>query len=170
MLIRAATAKTNAPRRYDHIKAAPIAGTMGAEITGVDLRDLSEAAFREIEQALADHLAIFILDQDLSVEQLEAFTQRFGAFGADPFIEGMKDHPHVLHVRKEANEMAPVVFGGLWHSDWSFLDKPPDLIDAETSQQKSRLSASSSRLSAVAEAGARASSRSWRRLGPISTG
>ena len=125
MLIRAATAKTNAPRRYDHIKAAPIAGTMGAEITGVDLRKLGDAAFSEIEQALADHLAIFILDQDLSVEELEAFTQRFGAFGADPFIEGMKDHPHVLHVRKEANEMAPVVFGGLWHSDWSFLEKPP---------------------------------------------
>ncbi|MEZ5929679.1 MAG: TauD/TfdA family dioxygenase [Parvularculaceae bacterium] len=60
-----------------------MAGTMGAEITGVGLRDLSEAAFREIEQALADHLAIFILDQDLSVEQLEAFTQRFGAFSAD---------------------------------------------------------------------------------------
>ena len=42
MLIRAATAKTNAHRRYDHIKAAPIAGTMGAEITGATPSDAGE--------------------------------------------------------------------------------------------------------------------------------
>lgn len=125
MLIRAATARTNAPRRYDHIKIEPIAGAMGAEISGVDVRDISEAAFVEIKQALADHLAVFILDQDLSVEDQERFTLRFGAFGADPFIEGMAGHPHVLHVRKEADEMAPMIFGGLWHSDWSFLETPP---------------------------------------------
>ncbi len=125
MLIRAATARTNAARDYKHIEVAPIAGTMGAEITGVDLTAMNEAAFEEIKTALADHLAVFILGQDLSVEEMETFTQRLGAFGPDPFIEGMKDHPNVLHVRKEADEMAPMVFGGAWHSDWSFLPEPP---------------------------------------------
>ena len=125
MLIRAATARTNAPRKYDHIEVAPIAGTMGAEISGVDVRNISEAAFEEIRTALADHVAVFILGQDLSVEDMERFTERFGQFGDDPFIKGMDDHPHVLHVKKEAKEMLPVVFGGLWHSDWSFLETPP---------------------------------------------
>lgn len=126
MLIRAATAKTNAPRRYGHIKVEPIAGTMGAEISGVDAERLSDAAFEEIETALADHLAVFVLgQQDLNLDALERFAARFGAFGDDPFIEGMPDRPHVLHVRKEATEMLPVVFGGLWHSDWSFLETPP---------------------------------------------
>ena len=125
MLIRAASAKNNAPRDYTHLKVQPLAGTMGAEITGVDLRDLSGEAFAEIEAALADHLAIFILDQNLSVEELEALTARLGEFGDDPFIEGMPDHPHVLHVVKEADEKMPLVFGGAWHSDWSFLDRPP---------------------------------------------
>lgn len=125
MLIRAATAKTNAPRKYDHIEVRPIAGTMGVEISGVDVRAMGQAAFAEIETALADHIAIFILGQDLPVDELERFTARFGKFGSDPFIEGMKDHPHVLHVKKEAKEMLPVVFGGLWHSDWSFLETPP---------------------------------------------
>lgn len=125
MLIRAATARTNAPRQYDHIRVQPISGALGAEIEGVDVRDLSDAAFVEIRQALADHVAIFILGQDLSIEDQERFTLRFGTFGADPFVEGMPDHPHVLHVRKEADEMAPFVFGGAWHSDWSFLKTPP---------------------------------------------
>ncbi|MEQ1931780.1 MAG: TauD/TfdA family dioxygenase [Parvularculaceae bacterium] len=125
MLIRAATAKTNASRKSDHIKVDPIAGTMGAEISGVDVRDMSAAAFEEIKTALADHIAVFILGQDLSVEEMERFTSRFGAFGDDPFIKGMDEHPHVLHVKKEAKEMLPVVFGGLWHSDWSFLEAPP---------------------------------------------
>lgn len=125
MLIRAATAKTNAPRKYDLIRVRPIAGTMGAEISGVDVRDMGEAAFAEISQALADHIAIFIEGQDLSVAEMERFTLRFGAFGSDPFIEGMPEHPNVLHVRKEASEVLPVVFGGLWHSDWSFLETPP---------------------------------------------
>ena len=125
MLIRAATAKTNAPRKYDHIRVAPLGGSMGVEISGVDARNLSEPVLAEIKTALADHLAVFILDQDLSVDEFEAFTLRFGQFGDDPFIEGMPDHPHVLHVRKEADEMAPVIFGGVWHSDWSFLETPP---------------------------------------------
>jgi len=125
MLIRAASARTNAPRSYDCIKVTPIAGTMGAEIEGVDLCNLDDAAFAEINTALADHVAVFVLGQSLSVDDLERFTLRFGEFGEDPFIEAMPDHPHVLHVKKEANEMMPVVFGGLWHSDWSFFERPP---------------------------------------------
>lgn len=125
MLIRAATAKTNAPRAYKRIKVAPIAGTMGAEISGVDVANLSDEAFAEIKTALADHLAVFILGRTLNVDALERFAARFGAFGDDPFIEGLPGRPHVLHVRKEATEMLPVVFGGLWHSDWSFLETPP---------------------------------------------
>jgi taurine dioxygenase len=125
MLIRAATANTNAPRRYDHLKVQPIAGTMGAEVSDVDVREMSAAVYEEIKAALADHIAIFILGQDLGPDALEALARRFGELGDDPFIEGMPGHPHVLHVRKEAKEMLPVVFGGLWHSDWSFLETPP---------------------------------------------
>jgi taurine dioxygenase len=125
MLIRAATAKTNAPRRYDHLKVQPIAGTMGAEVSDVDVREMSAAVFEEIKAALADHIAIFILGQDLGPDALEALARRFGELGDDPFIEGMPGHPHVLHVRKESKEVLPVVFGGLWHSDWSFLETPP---------------------------------------------
>jgi taurine dioxygenase len=103
----------------------PIAGAMGAEIDGVDIRDLDEETFAEINAALADHIAVFILGQDLNVEDLERFTLRFGEFGEDPFIDAMPGHPHVLHVKKEASEILPVVFGGLWHSDWSFFERPP---------------------------------------------
>ena len=32
---------------------------------------------------------------------------------------------NVLRLLKEADESTNVVFGGTWHSDWSFQDQPP---------------------------------------------
>ena len=49
---------------------SPVAGGLGAEISGVDLATpLGEAAIAEIRQALLDHLVIFFHDQHLTPEQ-----------------------------------------------------------------------------------------------------
>ncbi len=40
---------------YERITAMPLASAMGAEVTGVDLADLSDAEFAEIEDALCRH-------------------------------------------------------------------------------------------------------------------
>lgn len=124
-MLRATTAETNAARAYSHIAVSPIAGALGAEISGVDLRALSDESFDEIHTALLDHGVIFFRDQDLSLDDQEAFTVKFGPYGEDPFIEGMEGRPHVLRLVKEADEKSPFVFGGAWHSDWSFFAEPP---------------------------------------------
>ena len=120
----ATTSKNNAAREYQHIDVRPYAGALGAEILGIDLRKVDDASFAEIKQASLDHLVIFFRDQELSVGDYEEFTQRFGAFGDDPYLEH-EPGQQVVRLVKEADEATPFVFGAAWHSDWSFLERPP---------------------------------------------
>lgn len=124
-MFRATRHSANAARRYAHVQVRPVAGSLGAEIGGVDLRRLDDAIFAEIYQAWLDHGVIFFRDQELSIEEFEAFTLRFGPFGDNPYVVGLEDHPNVVRVLKEADEPSPIVFGAAWHSDWSFLPAPP---------------------------------------------
>ena len=49
------------------INVSPITPRIGAEITGVDLREeLSETAIDEIRAAWLDHQVVFFRDQDLT--------------------------------------------------------------------------------------------------------
>lgn len=119
------TARNNRARASDHFQVTPVAGSLGADVHGVDLNDLSDAGQADLRQALMDHQVLFIRDQKLSVAQLESVTLRFGEFGSEPYVKPMADHPHVVHVLKEADESTPIVFGGAWHSDWTFQERPP---------------------------------------------
>lgn len=118
-------AANNAARDYARIRATPVAGSLGAEISGVDLRKLDKPTFKEIKQAALDHLVLFFRDQELSLDEFEAFARYFGPPGEDPFLEALPDRPHVARVLKEKDEKTPFVFGAAWHSDWSFREEPP---------------------------------------------
>jgi taurine dioxygenase len=106
------------------MKIEPVAGALGAEICDVDLAsDLSAAAVAEIRRALLDHLVIFFRDQNLTPPQLVEFGRRFGVLTRYPFLAGLTDHPEIIEVAKLEHER--VNFGGIWHSDTTYLDEPP---------------------------------------------
>jgi taurine dioxygenase len=109
---------------YHTITVKPIGGTMGAEISGVDLaQDLGNEIFAEIHQAFLENQLLVFHDQDLTVEQHKAFARRFGPLVPYPFVKGLDDHPEVFEIRKEPDEEKN--FGGEWHTDMSFDDRPP---------------------------------------------
>lgn len=116
---------SNPMTHYQHFRATPATGALGAYVEGVDLRALSAEGYAELRQALLRHKVLFIREQSLGVTDLEQVTQQFGQFGREPYVTCMKDHPHVVHVVKEASEKAPFVFGGAWHTDWTFQERPP---------------------------------------------
>lgn len=102
----------------------PIAGALGAEISGVDLAaDLAEETIAEIRQALLDHLVVFFRDQEITPDQHLAFARRFGEPVEYPLVKGLDGHPEIVPVVKLEHET--VNFGGLWHSDTTYLEKPP---------------------------------------------
>jgi taurine dioxygenase len=101
----------------------PVAGALGAEILGVDLAKLDDAIVAAIRRVWLDHLVIFFRDQDLTPAQFLAFARRFGEPIEYPFVKGLDDYPEIIPVLKLAHET--VNFGGIWHSDTTYLDAPP---------------------------------------------
>lgn len=99
------------------------AGALGAEILGVDLsQDLDDATFGAIRDAYHEHQVIFFRDQRLTPEQHLRFGRRFGPLNIHPYVKGMADHPEIMEIIKEPTDK--VNFGGGWHSDMSFLERP----------------------------------------------
>lgn len=106
------------------LKILPIAGALGAEIHGVDLAvPLDDDVVARIRQALLEHLVVFFRDQRLTPGQLIGFGRRFGPLGRYPFVQGLPAHPEIIEVAKLPHEKSN--FGGVWHSDTTYLDEPP---------------------------------------------
>jgi len=102
----------------------PIAGALGAEIRGVDLSaELDSGTVAAIRRALLDHLVIFFRDQDLPPERFLAFARRFGPPVEYPLVKGIDGYPEIVRVAKLEHETAN--FGGIWHSDTTYLEIPP---------------------------------------------
>jgi taurine dioxygenase len=115
----------NIQKPYNRLQLRPMAGALGADIDGVDLAALDDAAFAEIQRAFADYLVLQFHDQHLSPEQHVALTRRFGPVSRSPYIKHMAEHPDIIAVLKEADEAKISSFGNAWHSDFSFLEEPP---------------------------------------------
>jgi taurine dioxygenase len=106
------------------IAVAPIAGALGAEITGVDLAsDLDEDTVADIRRAWLAHLVVFFRDQSLTPKQFLGFARRMGEPVEYPFVTGIEGFPEIITVSKLPHET--VNFGGIWHSDTVYLDRPP---------------------------------------------
>jgi taurine dioxygenase len=106
------------------LRIQPIAGALGAEISGVDLsKDLSDETVADLRRAWLDHLVVFFRDQDLPPSRFLAFARRFGEPIEYPFVKGLPDFPEIIPVLKLETEK--VNFGGVWHSDTTYLDVPP---------------------------------------------
>ncbi|WP_035615457.1 TauD/TfdA dioxygenase family protein [Hyphomonas johnsonii] len=106
------------------IQITPLSGTLGAEITGLDLSgELSNAAFDQIHSAFMAHkVLVFRGQHTLTPDQHKAFGRRFGTLNVHPYVEAMPGHPEILEIIKEPEDT--VNFGGGWHTDMSFLEEP----------------------------------------------
>src|SRR3546814_9018019 len=77
----------------------------------------------EIRRAFLDHLVIFFRDQPLSPDRFRAFASAFGEPVEYPFVKGLEGFPEIIEVAKLEHET--VNFGGVWHSDTTYLERPP---------------------------------------------
>ena len=105
------------------IEIKPLSGALGAEVLGADVKD--PATHEQIQDTLMDHGVLMIRDQDLTPAQHKAFCRSSGQPLPVPFVHTLEDHPEIIAVIKEADERTEMVFGGTWHTDFSFLSAPP---------------------------------------------
>lgn len=103
----------------------PLSGVVGAEVRGIDVATLDDGGIAAIRTALGQHGVLAIRDQRLTPEAHKAFCRRLGDLLPVPFVKTLPDHPEIIPVVKEADERTSEVFGGTWHSDFSFLPVPP---------------------------------------------
>ena len=103
----------------------PLAPAIGAEIDNIEVNALSPVMVADLYRALLTHIVLVFRDQTLSLEGLKAFARHFGDLSRAPYIEPLPEHPEIIRVLKEPDERNISVFGGEWHSDFSFLAEPP---------------------------------------------
>ena len=115
------------------ITVTPTGAALGAEISGTDLRKISDADFAAVYRAWLDHSVLLIRGQKLTDDDLIAFSRRFGELDFAPiqengrrFVEG---HPEIYFVSNVIEN--GVAIGSLgageavWHTDMSYLEDPP---------------------------------------------
>ncbi|MDZ7675433.1 MAG: TauD/TfdA family dioxygenase [Acidimicrobiales bacterium] len=108
---------------YRRIDVRPMAGGLGAELHGADLRELDDELVTEIRRAWLEYLVVVFRGQDLDADQYMAFARRIGEPVEYPFVSGLDGYPEIIAVAKLENET--LNFGGIWHSDTSYLEVPP---------------------------------------------
>ena len=106
------------------MKIKRIAGALGAEIIGLDLTEsLSSDLTKEIREVFLKNSVIFLRNQSLTSQQFMNFATAMGEPIQYPFVKGFDDFPQIIEVKKLEHEK--VNFGGVWHSDTTYLEKPP---------------------------------------------
>jgi alpha-ketoglutarate-dependent taurine dioxygenase len=83
-----------------------LSGTIGAEVTGVDLARLSGDDFAAIRDAMLEHGVLVFRDQDLDPDQLHDFAARWGEIHLHPYLSGLPEHPGIIEIVKEAGRRA----------------------------------------------------------------
>jgi taurine dioxygenase len=107
------------------MKITRLGGALGAEIRGVDLARLDEAAGVAIREAFHQHLVLVFPDQDLPAGAQIKFTELFGPVEPHPLRtrETVDGFPAVLIL--ENREGQPGARNDYWHSDISHAERPP---------------------------------------------
>jgi taurine dioxygenase len=115
------------------LEVIPTGAALGAEVRGVDLRDLDDAGFARVMRAWHDHSVLLFRDQSLSDQDLIAFSRRLGDLDWAPiqetgrrFVEGLPEIYIVSNVKVNGEPIGSLGDGeAVWHTDMSYLEMPP---------------------------------------------
>lgn len=97
-----------------------ISGTIGASVSGLDLRDLDDSTFDLLHDAWLEHLVLFFPGQHLDPAHQRDFAARFGTLEVHPLTEKLDGVPEVTVLHSDRGGRADV-----WHTDVVFLPEPP---------------------------------------------
>ena len=113
------------------MKITKIKAHIGAEVTGVDLREPIDAATRQrLNEAAAENVALVIRDQKFDAAQYQAAAQLFGELMEDQnrryLVDGLP-LVSVLSNRHTDSQGNPAKVGrnATWHTDHTNQERPP---------------------------------------------
>jgi taurine dioxygenase len=116
---------------YAGLTVTPVSTVLGAEISGLDLRQaLAPEVVAAIRAALLRHKVVFFRDQDISHEDHVRFGRYFGDLEGHPVTSHVPGFPEILHIEaadgmKLREEIVPLVrVANKWHTDVTFRAAP----------------------------------------------
>ncbi len=116
------------------LEVVPTGAALGAEVKGVDLRQLGEAEFAAILAAWHAQAVLLFRGQGLTPDELIDFSRRFGALDHAPvqehgqsIVAGRPELYIVSNVLDDAGKPIGSLGNGeaVWHTDMSYLPRPP---------------------------------------------
>jgi taurine dioxygenase len=107
---------------YTSIVVEPKAGSVGADVTGIDLsKPLDDGTFDELHDAFLRYLVLAIREQDITPDQHLTFARRWGTVLPHPYVPSIDGYPGVMKVYD------PVPITQTWHADFTYAERPPKL-------------------------------------------
>jgi taurine dioxygenase len=119
--------------RVQSIRVVPTGKTVGADIVGLNLAQLSDADFQVVFDAWMQYNVLRFRGQELTKEQLLDFSARFGELDkapinvkGEPWIAG---YPHLAvmsNIMQDGQPVGSLGYGeAVWHTDMSYIDVTP---------------------------------------------
>jgi taurine dioxygenase len=109
-----------------NVSIRPLNPVLGAEVSGIDLRDdLSQVTIDFIQQTLDEYQVVFFRDQEITAEQQLAFGRRFGELHVHPVVRGKPRSQWTEIMPVHADATTARIAGDKWHTDVSCDEKPP---------------------------------------------
>ncbi len=103
-----------------------LSGALGAEITGIDLKNSTDKNWKVINNLMLEHKALFFRDQDITSEQQINLARKFGPLEKHVYVKGLENHPEIIRIIKGPQEKHQ--WGETWHTDVSYNPKPTKVI------------------------------------------
>jgi taurine dioxygenase len=108
------------------MKIKLLSGALGAEISGIDLKDSSKENYERINNQLLEHKVIFFRNQDITHEEQIALAQNWGPLENHAYVKGLDKHPEIVRIVKTKEEKNQ--WGENWHTDVSYNIKPTKAV------------------------------------------
>jgi len=98
-------------------------GPVGAEITGIDLRDSEEISISKIKDAFLKHSVLIFKNQQLDPASLRKVSLIWGEPLIHPVFKGIEHFPEIIEIQNLGEKYHT---NAHWHSDVTFEEKPPN--------------------------------------------
>lgn len=101
-------------------KVTKLAGSLGAEIEGFKISELSDKDIKCIEGLLAEHMVLFFPGQSPSIDEHVDFGSKFGDLEGHPNLKNPTvNHPKIFELVASNGGVADE-----WHTDITFQESP----------------------------------------------
>jgi len=108
------------------MKVKLLSGALGAEISGIDLKDSSKENYEIINNLLLEHKVIFFRNQNITEEEHISLAQNWGPLETHAYVKGLDKYPKIVRIIKTKEEKNQ--WGENWHTDVSYNVKPTKAV------------------------------------------